>query len=97
MYETILARKLKNQLLALDPTLTVEVKNVRVNHETMGCSGFVTSQAGKVVYVNTDHNHGTNRKALYRTAEHNKDYRGGMNQYAPYDEVALAVVALLHR
>lgn len=93
----LLALKLKRELLALNPALAVELKNVSVNGAKFGCTGFVTDPAtGRIVYVNTDHNHGTNgTRALYRTAKHTRDYTGGVNRRAEYGELAGAVVELL--
>lgn len=90
------AIKLRNQILALNPNAVVALKNVRVNGALFGCTGFVSTPDGsRHVYVSTDHNHGTNRKAMYRTAKHIKDYTGGSNRFAEYDNVAQAVVGLL--
>lgn len=91
--KALAAVKLKNQLLKLDPTLDVQLKNVRVNGALFGCSGFVVGPE-KIVYVNTDHNHGMNTLALYRVARDTKDYTGEVNRYAGYDELAFAVAAL---
>lgn len=96
MTDTLAMTKLKNALVKIDPNLKVDLKNVRVNGQLQGCSGFVTNPAtGKIAYVNTDHNHSTNREALYRTAEHTRDFRGGMNKFAPYYELPQAVVDLV--
>lgn len=96
--KALLATALKNRILALDPTLTVALKNIRVNGNPQGCSGFVTDPAtGKIVYVNTDHNHGTQFDNAYcRTAAHTKDYRGGRNHTSTYSELPEAVVTLVH-
>jgi hypothetical protein len=92
----LLALKLKNQILAIDPVLTVTLKNVLVNGVKFGCSGFITDpRTGRHVYVNTDHNHHTNTNAYYRTARDTKDYTGGMNHFANYDYLAQAAVQLL--
>lgn len=93
---SLLATKLKNQILAIDPTLTVSLRNILVNGAKFGCSGFITDpKTGKHVYVNTDHNHHTNTRAYYRTARDTKDYTGGPNNFASYDDVAQAAVNLL--
>lgn len=91
------AIKLRNQLLAIRPDLVVKLHNVRVNGALFGCSGFVTDPGtGRIVYVITDHNHGLSYdKALYRTAEHDKDYTGGVNHFATYADLAAKVVELL--
>lgn len=96
MVTPLLATKLKNQIKAIDPTLEVALKNVTVNGAKFGCSGFITDPGtGRVVYVNTDHNHHINTTAYYRTARDTKDYRGGMNHTATYDALATAAVNLL--
>lgn len=96
MVQPLLATKLKNQILALNPTLDVKLRNVAVNGVKFGCTGFVTNMTtGSIVYVSTDHNHHTNTKALYRTARDSKDYTGGYNRFATYDDLAQGVVDLL--
>lgn len=93
---TLASVKLRNQLLAIDPTLTVELRNVRVNGVLFGCTGFVTGRNGAVVYVSTDHNHGLNtNRPLYRTARDNRDYTGGPNKFSTNDNLAADVVALI--
>lgn len=81
---TLNAVKLRNAILAADPKAKVELKNVRINGVLQGCSGFVLRN-GRVVYVDTDRNHGTNKTALVRTARHTRDYTGGPNTFAEYD------------
>ena len=95
--QPLAAIKLRNRLLALRPDLVVSLRNVRVNGVLFGCSGFVTDpKTERIVYVNTDHNHGTRyNDALYRTAEHDKDYTGGRNHFATYDELPVKVINLL--
>lgn len=94
---TLASTKLRNQLLAIDPTLTVALRNVRVNGALFGCSGFVTGANGRVVYVSTDHNHGTRvNQPLYRTARDTRDYTGGVNRVSTYDALASDVVALIN-
>ena len=94
----LLAVKLRNQILAIDSTLSVKLRNVSVNGVKFGCSGFITDMnTGRIVYVDTDHNHHTNTTALYRTARDSKDYTGGPNNFASYEDLAEAAVALLKR
>ena len=72
----ILSTKLKNQF---SPAHVVALKNIRVNDDKRGCSGFI-SLNGAIVYVNTET---CGRLGyLYRTAEHLKDYTGGPNRFA---------------
>lgn len=89
------AVKLRNQIHAIDPKLTVDLKNIRVNGAPQGCSGFVSDGHGHYVYVSADRNHGTNTDALCRTASGPKDYSGGRNHITSYDELAQAAVDLL--
>lgn len=94
---TMSMTQLKNRLVKIDPDLKIELRNVRINGQLQGCSGFVTNPAtGKIAYVSTDANHGHSiDNALYRSAEHTRDYRGGLNKFASYDELPRAVVELL--
>lgn len=72
----ILSTKLKNRFSSAHQ---VALKNIRVNDDKRGCSGFV-SLAGAHVYVNTETL--GNLGYLYRTAQHLKDYTGGRNHFA---------------
>lgn len=94
MTTPLTAVKLRNQFLKLDPTLSVELKNIRVNGSLFGCSGFI-SDGTRWVYVNTDHNHHTRRDALYRTASGPRDYTGGPNHFVNYEHLAEEAIRLL--
>jgi len=89
--------KLRNDLRKLRPNLVVNLHNVRVNAALFGCSGFVTDpNTGRIVYVSTDHNHFLMYdRALYRTAESDHDYTGGVNHEAKYADLPAAVIRLL--
>lgn len=93
----LLALKLRNQILALNDKLTVQLSNIGINGTKMGCSGFITDpDTGRIVYINTDHNHGTSyNRAYVRVARHTRDYRGGINHFSTYDELAEGAVSLL--
>lgn len=94
----LLANKLHNRIKALDGTVEISLRNVRVNGESLGCSGFIVDpKTNAHVYIDTDNNHGTNTKALYRRAKHAKDYTGGMNHFTSYDQVAEDALALLKK
>ena len=71
----LLATKLKNQFT---PAHQVHLKNISVNGNKRGCSGFI-KHGDAIVYVNTEVLGGG---YLYRTAAHLKDYTGGVNRYA---------------
>lgn len=94
---TMSMTQLKNRLAKIDPELKIELRNVRINGQLQGCSGFVTNPAtGKIAYVSTDCNHGRSlNDSYYRTAESTRDFRGGLNKFASYDELPRAVVELL--
>jgi hypothetical protein len=72
----ILATKLKNRFT---PAHAVALKNIAVNGDKRGCSGFI-SLHGVHVYVNTEKCGGLGY--MYRTAQHLKDYTGGVNRWA---------------
>ena len=72
----ILATKLKNRFT---PAHQVALKNIAVNGDKRGCSGFV-SLHGVHVYVNTEPCGSLGY--MYRTAQHLKDYTGGRNMWA---------------
>jgi ribosomal protein L10 len=96
MIKPLLSTKLRNQIHAIDSVLLVTLRNISVNGVKFGCSGFIYDpRTDRTVYVNTDHNHQTNTRALYRTARDTKDYTGGPNHFASYEDVAAAAVKLL--
>lgn len=72
----ILATKLKNRF---SPAHQVALKNIAVNGDKRGCSGFI-SLHGVHVYVNTEPCGSLGY--MYRTAAHTKDYTGGVNRWA---------------
>lgn len=90
--------KLRNAIRKIDPSLRIELRNVRINQSLQGCSGFVSDEStGRVVYVSTDRNHGTVRDILVRVARHTKDYTGGRNRFVEYtaEDAARGIVELL--
>lgn len=89
--------KLKNRIKAIDPSLELDIKGIRVNDITVGAVGFATDTATeRIVYINTDSNGGAAKGVgLYRTAKSTKDWTGSTNRFAPYNDLAKAVVDLL--
>lgn len=87
----LLATKLKNRFSSAHQ---VVLKNIAVNGDKRGCSGFI-SLHGVHVYVNTEK---CGRLGyLYRTAQHLKDYTGGANRFAhDIDGLVRGVNELLH-
>lgn len=96
MTKPLAMTKLRNQLTTLNADLTIELRNIRINGDLRGCSGFITDpDSGAVVYVSTEPVFGQVRQFLYRTAKSNRDYSGGRNRYATPDELPRAVIDLL--
>src|SRR5699024_10947214 len=89
--------KLKNALKKIDQNLVFDLRNIRINGQLQGCSGFVTDPStDKIVYVSTDCNHGTSLdEALIRNAADTKDYTGGRNRFFSNAELPGAIVDLL--
>lgn len=72
----ILSTKLKNRFSSAH---IVTLKNIRVNDDKRGCSGFI-QKGNAIVYVNTEPCGSLGY--MYRTAAHLKDYTGGRNMWA---------------
>ena len=88
----ILATKLKNQF---SPSCTVSLKNISVNGNKLGCSGFI-SLGDSIVYVNTEPCGSLG--LMYRTAKHLKDYTGGVNHWArDMDSLVVGVKLMLRK
>lgn len=88
----ILSTKLKNQF---SPSYTVSLKNIIINGDKRGCSGFI-SLGDSIVYVNTETCGSLG--LMYHTAQHTKDYTGGVNQWArDLDSLVSGVNALLKK
>lgn len=87
----ILSTKLKNRFSS---SYTVALKNISVNGDKRGCSGFI-SLNDAIVYVNTEPCGSLGY--MYRTAEHLKDYTGGANRWAKdLDSLERGIKQLLH-
>jgi hypothetical protein len=72
----ILSTKLKNRFTSVHK---VHLKNIAVNGDKRGCSGFI-QKGDAIVYVNTEACGSLGY--MYRTAAHLKDYTGGRNMWA---------------
>ena len=87
----ILSTKLKNRFPGAD---YVALKNISVNGDKRGCSGFIQAN-GRTVYVNTEKCGSLGY--MYRTARDCKDYTGGHNLWAKsLDELVQGVNKLLN-
>ena len=76
-----------------------KLKNININGQTRGCSGFIRNKdTNKVCYITTepffDHGKGsglfgnTRDAVMMRTAKSNTDYTGGANQWLPVEDIA---------
>ena len=72
-------------------TFYPDKKNIRINGETRGCSGFVRYH-GRIVYFTTERPcYGPlSDKFMYRKANSMQDLTGGTNQWCGNDKIALA-------
>ena len=86
----ILSTKLKNKFPA---EFDVQLKNITINGDKRGCSGFI-SYNGKMVYLTTEPL--GMMGMMYRTAKHNKDYHGGVNQWTKdVDNLVNVIIKML--
>jgi len=93
-----MAVKLKNRFNNSFPLLETHLKNIRVNGDPRGCSGFVVNVTnGKIAYVTTEESvYGPLKgKIMYRTAKHLKDYTGGVNRWSTDADIVSDVWDLL--
>ncbi len=86
---TILSTKLKNRFTTAH---TTQLKNIIVNGDKRGCSGFIALD-NSIVYVNTE---SMSMGYLYRTAKSFRDFSGGTNRFAKdLDSLVAGVNTLL--
>ena len=83
----ILSTKLKNALKKRADELSMELefnlKNIIINGEKRGCSGFVKNlNNGSIVYVTTEEPCLSTLHYMYRHADSFQDYRGYRNRWA---------------
>lgn len=89
MSQLILSQKLKNKFSGNE---VFYLKNIIINGDKRGCSGFIML-GDNTVYVNTEVLGGG---YLYRKAKDNKDFVGGVNQYAnDIDSLVVGINKLL--
>lgn len=79
-------RKVMNYLVKKYPgkmmSLKLDIHNYHVNERLRGCSGFITDEkTGNTMYFSTDRGRRRPLEYMYRSAENNKDFTGGLNQY----------------
>lgn len=81
--------------------ISVKLKDISVNGQKRGCSGFVTC-GDSCVYVNTEHSiYGPiSSQSMCRYAKDTKDFssnslKNGYNQFVADDAVAAKVISML--
>ena len=80
----LLATKVKNEIHKLNCTLECNIKNISVNGEKRGCSGFITNpKTGACVYINTEGTccGPTSQQVMWRKAKDIHDYTGEQNHW----------------
>ena len=95
----LLAVKLQNAVrkAVKSGTLSFHLKQIRVNSNVLGCSGFIqltTDGIQRICYVNTER--GLLNSYLFRRASSVRDYVGQRNQSAKtVEELVEGIVAVL--
>ncbi len=77
-----LSQKVKNLIKKISPenNYVFNLKNIDVNGQKRGCSGFITNpDTGNVVYLTTEYCQAGH--FMYRYAENDHDYRGRTNRW----------------
>jgi len=85
--------------------LEPEIKNININGQTRGCSGFILNpETGKYCYITTepffDYGEGNGlfgnprNAVMMRTAKSNRDYTGGRNQWLPVEDIVETAMRL---
>lgn len=97
----ILAVRLKNAIRAAFGNvedLEFQLRNIVVNGQKRGCSGFVRNKSNNaVVYINTEPTtYGALPPYMYRYADDMSDFRGYRNRFAEtLNELAAEVAKML--
>ena len=93
----ILSQKVKNAIKKADPDTeyTFTLKNILVNEQKRGCSGFIRNGEA-VVYINTEPSVSYLPSFMARYATDEKDFRGFRNRfYESLPEMVEDVVNML--
>ncbi len=85
-----LSQKVKNLIKKLNPenNYIFNLKNIDVNGQKRGCSGFITNpDIGNVVYITTEYCMAGH--FMYRYAENDHDFRGRTNRWDGKNDFAV--------
>lgn len=96
---TVSMTKIKNAVKRSDhPDLVPALRNIRINGQLQGCSGFLTDPiTSRVIYLNTEGAADTGHRGgevYYRNAKHTKDFSGGRNRFTTPDELVDDIIDL---
>ena len=94
MGNPILMTKVKNAIKRKRANVDFQLKNININGNQRGCSGFIINTDTKTtVYINTEPCMGN---YMYRYADDVKDFTGYHNRWThTFDELIDAIDALL--
>ncbi len=81
----ILVTKLKNEIKKELPNAEFDLRNISVNGEKRGCSGFIIND-GVIVYVNTEKPVLGGLGLMFQYARYEKDYKGLQNKWVTTGE-----------
>lgn len=99
MKNIILSVKLKNAIKKSAPNMNLDfhLKNIIINGDKRGCSGFITNhENNSVVYVTTEPI--MNLGYMYRYADNTNDFTGYHNRWAKtQDELVSNIIELLKK
>ncbi len=81
-----------------DMPFICQIKNISINGQRRGCSGFITNlETGKICYITTElfFNgakgsglwNDSNKAIMMRTAKNLHDYTGGLNHWIPKEKI----------
>lgn len=92
------SQKLKNAIEKENPGLEYHLKNILVNGNCRGTSGFVVNPVnGMTVYVTTEESVLSSLHFMYRYADSIKDYTGYHNRWAnSLNELVTGIIFLLN-
>jgi len=85
--------KVKNYFKVRPAIVQIYIKNIRVNSELRGCSGFIQFK-NTIVYINTEPSC-MGKTLLWRYAENLQDYTGGQNHLVNEDVFLSQVLSAL--
>lgn len=103
LLSTKLTRTLRDAADTFGVSVEVSLKNILVNGQKRGCSGFVRNTSnGSVAYLNTEKScfEPLAKKNMYRLAANTSDYssnglRNGFNRWVSDENLAEVVVAMV--